>query len=250
MKRCYFLSDLHLETQYANFPYHLFESNTKDWLFIVGDTFTYIDKSIDCYYDFVLMLAYSFEKVFIVLGNHDYYGYTLRGGLNKLKFNLKKLKNVIVLDHTTQFQEQDIAIFGDTLWSNIPSQAESWIEGFGDFAQIKGTYASNLTVYETNDWNIDARKSLQLFLKSPAKTKIVLTHFPPFYINCGYPDSLSNYYFGNSGLEWEIDDFPDYWIYGHIHNQLCYHQMGCNFLTNPKGYGRQGRDLLLNYIEV
>lgn len=235
-----YVSDLHLDNN-TNLKLIF---NNHDYLIIAGDfyTFTYNCGNLIISYLEKILTEFSYKKIFFVLGNHDYYNMTLQGQLNYIRNELLKSKfkdNIVLLDYKNPYIGDDFSIFGDTLWSNIPSSSETAIASIGDFNYIKCAYGANLQIWEVNEWNKIALDSLKLFLDTDNKNKIVVSHFPPFMLDLGYGVNEYSCYFGNSNLEYFLDKFPSHWVYGHTHVTHSMKELDCNFWCNPIGYNTQ-----------
>lgn len=238
------VSDLHIDVN--RFDVSLFddEANQKRWLLILGDTFTGILNPAGPLVGFVNKCSVYFKGVIFLLGNHDYYGDTIQGTKDQVKEKLSKYgrPNVVFLDGDTEFRIPDtnIVVFGDTWWSNMPRGKEQNIE---DYMRIKSSLGpGHLTFAETNAINDAMTKKIKDFLSREEDEilyKVVLTHFPFFYQNTGYPFSWLTNYFHNEHLEsWINEDWMKgvSWLHGHDHVQYFTKVKDTYFFSNARGY--------------
>ena len=241
VKEFVYISDLHLDISGFDISILCQEENKTKYLCIIGDTLTTKICGALEFKKLMDKVSPYFIKVFIVLGNHDYYGYTLDEALEQVRLVLSVFSNVIVLDHRTPYIEDDVYIFGDTFWTDVPPFAELAIQSLSDYRNIFSDLDNGwLKVYETNMWNVCARESLYQFLTDYKDCKkLVLTHFPPLLKGDGIQHTLLDCYFGNTSMCKFFDDdiIPNYWLYAHVHQVIESEIGSCGFKTNPHGYG-------------
>lgn len=132
-------SDLHLEAgqQYSSF--HIAPS--ADYLVLGGDIGRLIDY--DKFLKFLEVQTKQFEKVFLVLGNHEFYGNTFNAGLEVARKIEKEpcLNGKMILLHQKRYDIPNVpvTILGCTLWSKIPQHATDVVkEKVKDFQKIEG----------------------------------------------------------------------------------------------------------------
>ena len=247
-----YVSDLHIDNHRFDFNVLMKEEYADSVLLIVGDTFTYTYQSTKHLGHIVEKLSKYFRYILIVLGNHDYWGCTLLEALYGAREAIKDIGNAKVLSYDEVFVIDDIAIFGDTLWSDIPPFAETAIQGLNDYQHILSDVTAKLTVYETNQWNALAKESLCKFLVDYKEyKKLVVTHFPPLFVYTGYEPSVYDSYFGNSGIEKHFhESAPLYYIFGHTHTKIDIVIGDTHLLTNPRGYVGENGDYILESFSV
>ena len=231
-----YCSDLHLE-----FPQN--EAYIKanpikpigDILILAGDVtlFTRIDRQKD-FFDYI---SDHFEATYWIPGNHEYYQSDIsnRSGSfeEKIRSNVSLLNNVV-----KEFGRHQLLF--STLWSSI-SLLNGWrIErGLNDFYQI----SFNGRRFQIPDYN-DFHANCLTFLRDALETdltgkKAVITHHVPTFKN--YPPEYKGDYL-NEAFATILDDLildttPDYWIYGHHHQNIPEFKIGhTKLLTNQLGY--------------
>ena len=245
--RLQYASDLHIEFQ-DNRAW-LFDHGLRpvgDVLVLAGDIAYLGDRQLlrNEYFD---LLAFNFEQVYIVPGNHEYYrGYELRDTLSDFEMmirpNVRYINNKSVVVGDTE-------IFFTTLWSKVPDPALAAVQnGMMDTRRIcyKNAllYAGEYNELHKicSDWLADALDA------SKAKRKVVVTH------HCPTTRDAFNGHIGSSlncAFMVDMEGFmavhkPDVWLFGHTHfngdsNVLSSHQAvvgGTRLLTNQLGYVR------------
>lgn len=169
-----YISDLHLELE-ANRRY--LELNpiipNADILIIAGDLLCLNkDGSVyEIYMPFLSYLSKSFDRVFAVPGNHEYYnGFDLINSTREIRLEL--FPNVFLLNNTCEMINGVKYIYS-TFWSKIPS--EFICENFPDFTKCK---------YQNRQLTVDGYNSLHEHSKafidkeslSDEPLKVVVTH--------------------------------------------------------------------------
>ena len=187
------LSDLHLEVgqQYASF--HLLVSAPD--LILGGDIGRLIDY--DVFLGFLDRQAQSFERVFWVLGNHEFYGISYEQGLKqaqKLQDEPAVAGKVFLLHRTRhELKGTNMTILGCTLWSRIPACSTDIVrEKVKDFRKIRDwTVANhNAAFQEEVDWLRSQIESIRT--EQPSREIMVITHHAPSTQNCSWPEHHGN----------------------------------------------------------
>ena len=222
------LSDLHLElSQNSKFQLLQKASPDCDALILAGDIGY---PSSDEYSRFISDAARLFKYVFIIMGNHEMYGYTIDGAATAVTQACAAHKNVIFLNRTsydvidedaTSSTFENIRIVGTTLWSKILNHQRSDISCFiMDFRRIK-------------NWTVDTHNAQHhldvTFLQkeiaratTDGKKLIIITHHAPSTRNTcrlehvGSP--ISSAY--SSDLEYMICRPVVAWVFGHTHHSI------------------------------
>lgn len=246
-----YASDLHLE-----FPENhglLWKSNLKpvgDILILAGDIVPFreiTDKA--WFFDY---LSENFKTTYWIAGNHEYYHYDLANKRGAFFENVRA--NVFLVNDYAATIENVHLIFS-TMWTNVKPRHQIAIERrINDFHLIR----MNGNRLACEDLNREYKASLAFIKKElaqdmPGIQKIVVTHHVPTFMN--YPPE----YFGdvlNEAFAVNLTDFiydhgPDYWIYGHHHQNVPDFKIGKTMLvTNQMGYVRNKENLLFDNAKV
>jgi DNA repair exonuclease SbcCD nuclease subunit len=231
-----YCSDLHLE-----FPENLrwLAQNPiipkGDILIIAGDTF-YLGQEFSKQPLFD-QLSDNFEQVFLIPGNHEYYGgydaaKSLKGIDEKIQSNVRLLQNMVV-------EMNGVQLIFTTLWSKINMNVLAILKWMPDFRKIKYK-GQKLNISQFNDLHENARLFLLKALKNNKQSKtIVITHHLPSEL-CTVDEfkesPLNEAFYVN--LHQVIEDNPiDYWLYGHSHrNKPEFGIYNTKMITNQLGY--------------
>lgn len=231
-----FCSDLHLE-----FPDNRRFLKTHpiqvrgDILLLAGDIVPL--GQINRHADFFNYLSDSFQAIYWVPGNHEYYHYDIAdksGALNE------KIRTNIFLVNNVTINYQDIRFIFSTLWSKI-SNLNQWTiqKSLSDFQVIKLNRKSFLPAH----YNRLHEESL-VFLKEELSgvehaKRIVVTHHVPTFLNYPkkYRGDVLNEAFGTELYDLIEETGVDYWIFGHHHQNIPDFSIGKSALvTNQLGY--------------
>jgi 3',5'-cyclic AMP phosphodiesterase CpdA len=131
-----YISDIHLE--FGAPPPTI--PPAADVLLLAGDIG---DPSHPTYAAFLQRVSCSFRQVFVITGNHEYYGPRTMADTEELIRSIcSALPNVIFLQNEArQVLDTDIWIYGTTLWTNIPDDPAVHARiksSIADYRRIKG----------------------------------------------------------------------------------------------------------------
>lgn len=245
-----YASDLHIE-----FPENkaFLKANplkpVGDILILAGDIvpFAVLDK----HHDFFNYLSDNFENTYWIAGNHEYYYSNLAD--KGCEFHEKIKENVHLLNNCT-IETENVELLFTTLWSKI-SPTNQWqiFNSMNDFRLIKNK--NDFLSIEL--YNHLHRECLQFLQKSLASSKaeksVVITHHVPTFMN--YPEAYKGDDL-NEAFGVELFDFieqyqPDFWIYGHTHDNVSDFNIGkTSLITNQLGYLRNNEHALFNNEKV
>ena len=237
------MSDLHLEVgqQYAAFDFPV----TAPHLILAGDIGRLIDY--DAYLQFLARQTARYKRVFLVLGNHEFYGMTFDAGISTAQKLAQEplLEGRLTLLHRERQDVADgtIAVLGCTLWSRIPEDAADTVRGrVKDFQKIKdwGIEDHN-EAHETDlSW---LRCTLDSVSKEGSgKAIIVVTHHAPSILETSRPEHLDNSWtcaFATDLLDGSSADWGHVqcWIYGHTHYSTDFKKENrLRVVSNQRGY--------------
>ncbi|MBN8666180.1 MAG: metallophosphoesterase [Chitinophagales bacterium] len=245
-----YCSDLHLE-----FPANkrFLESHplerAGEVLILAGDIIPL--GTIEKHKTFLDRLADSFEMVYWVPGNHEYYGFDAASLANPL---LEKVRSNIWLVNNKVVEYKEVNIICTTLWSKI-SIANEWEiqRSISDFHAIRWGN-KRFTPREFNELHQLSLKFLNSELTNKMGQKnIVVTHHVPTLLN--YPEKyrfdLLNEAFAVELYDTILGSEVDTWIYGHHHNNIPAFEVGkTKLLTNQLGYVELGEEAGFNAENV
>lgn len=232
-------SDIHLE-HYSKIPYI---KPLAKILILPGDI-GYIDSSI--YREFIRYVSKNWEKVFIVLGNHEYYNETKSySQLNKeFRKYLNNFNNVILLDKEI-FLLDDILIVGCTFWSNIDHRVENYINDFTHIKMFdKNNNFVNLTIEEYQSLHYRDKEFLSNCILDSFQNIIIITHYPLTQHNTSHPKYnkdpvwMKNYFSNEIDFNkfFNVNDKNIVCISGHTHYSFDFVKNNIRFISNQFGY--------------
>ena len=244
------MSDLHLEVgqQYADFDIPA----VAPYLILAGDVGRLKDHQP--YLEFLRQQCRQFTKVFLVLGNHDFFGTSHTEGV-RLARSLEKEPgcegklNVLIRDRVDLDPSLGITILGCTLQSKIPEDAKSVVQlKVNDFKHIEGwTVNSHNSEHQQDvEWlrreihNIRNEKDL------PNRNILVITHHAPTIKGTSKPSDLTNPWscaFSTDLLGDKALADTQLWIFGHTHFTSDFKQGQVRLVSNQRGYMINGLPL-------
>lgn len=254
------MSDIHLE--FFNRKEDLIEVGSGDVLLLSGDILvakhfcTYdingnvlpynkkfeLNKSI--YEEFLTRCSNNYNKIFWILGNHEYYGSDIPR-LNEWfpRYIAKRYPKIKILNNQGVDICDNWAIFGSTLWTNYnnenPQDMVAAQNTLNDFKKITFD-GNNLLPINIVDLHTQSIRSIGEAVKTnPNKSFIIMTHHAPSYksvaknyqhsnINAAYVNNYDDFILSNKNIK--------YWVHGHTHINFNYTVGECNVLCNPYGY--------------
>lgn len=200
-------------------------------------------------------LLSNFNKVYMVLGNHEHYHSIFRKTKASLQKSFNDLNiNIHILDNDKDVID-DVLFVGTTLWADFekgnPVSMANCEFGLNDFRIIGMLDVEDLNYFNRHksrainaefilQEHINSVKYLELiFSQNKNEKTVVITHHGPTY------KSLHREHVGNgldgiyaSDLSQTILDNPQikYWVSGHTHFPQKYTVGETVCLSNPRGY--------------
>lgn len=254
-------SDLHLEFQLPDGYKHVSEAemdslwmpeasqeHSETVLALAGDIWAGFDWSIrwNQQPSWIERVASRFRHVFILPGNHDYWGCYLE----EPDFFCEKVTYLQNVSHVID----GIEFVGATLWTDynkgsplVEYEIHQWMN---DFRFINTEEFGALTPRDLKALNNEStRFLLQRFADRKAEKQVCITHHAPFVeSNDGYRKDELIYAYCNTRF-YAAPVLPDLWVHGHIHKQIDYEMDTCRVVANPRGY-KDRHSFQLKYLEL
>ena len=182
-------------------------------------------------------LSASFDRIYWLPGNHEYYGSDASKRSGGFQENIRP--NVILTNNSI-FEEGDTRLIFSTLWTHI-SPAHEWDiqQSLNDFHLINYGHRA-LRPADVNQLHAESLDFLKTAFARPAKGKtVVITHHVPtvFHYPDVYKGSILNEAFAVELFGTIHDSGASHWIFGHHHwNMPDFHIGKTTLTTNQLGY--------------
>lgn len=191
------------------------------------------------YVKFLTKVSQQFQLVFVIAGNHEFYGteyYTAKKKLNEV---CSQFTNVIFMDRTSYLyvnpedESDTVRVLGCTLWSNVPDNEIDTINlMMNDYRRIKirGENDENERPLHARD-TVEMHKGDVEFLteeiqkaESNNENVLILTHHAPSFFNTvakRHENSMVRTAFATD-LESLMRQCVKCWVFGHSHYSTDY----------------------------
>ena len=240
------MSDLHLE-------FGGMDPGTGDVLILAGDIVNVKEMTDGTpqgkyYLNFLERCANNYNRVFLVLGNHEHYFGTLGKTARRLKELIDvKDSNITLLDNEC-VEYEGVNFIGCTLWTNYDCENEDKMrvakDAMTDYHVIQEDENlgddGRLLPSSTIKLHQESLEFLNQKLREVDGETVVITHHAP------HPQSLSGDYVDDSLSAAYHSDLNEFigthkdnitlWCHGHIHHTNDYNVAGVRILSNPRGY--------------
>lgn len=200
------------------------------------------------YFKFLQENSQKFKRIFLITGNHEYYGKEIGKIHQQIQTVVADLPNVYFLNNSSillEHEGQPFQVFGSTLWTMIMNNRFEIAQTINDYAKIRikdGQNYRKISIGDVNLFHIKAITALREALKLNIPT-IVLTHHLPSF-ECIHPDflesNLNEAYASN--LEIYIKPPIKLWLFGHTHKFTNKEINGVRLAANPLGYPMDATD--------
>ncbi|KAK2873519.1 hypothetical protein FQN49_002297 [Arthroderma sp. PD_2] len=253
------LSDLHLEVgkQYSSFQVPV----AAPYLILAGDIGQLRDYSD--YLQFLSVQCRQFEQVYLVLGNHEFYGVSRQEGL-RLAASLEQepeLQGKLSILNRTRVELPgfpNITLLGCTLQSRIPPESVQAVSGrVKDFYRIKDWSIGDHNAEHEKDagWLAEQITSLrreETAGRGGSRDIIVITHHAPCINESSRPEHVQNPWtcaFATELLDQALSPTNavfsqvQYWVFGHTHYTTSFVKAGVRLVSNQRGYTLGDRSL-------
>jgi predicted phosphodiesterase len=242
------LSDLHLEVgqQYSAFEVPV----SAPYLILAGDIGRLIDYKP--YLDFLAKQTNLFKKVFLVLGNHEFYGLSFTAAISEARRLASEpvLQGRLVLLDRTRYDVSEcpgVTILGCVLWSNIPESAREVVTSkVKDFQKIiEWTVDDHNKAFETDSaWLKQQfvainKENEGLSQGQQSRRILVVTHHAPSVQETASPNQVGNAWssaFATDLLAEDVWRDVHTWVFGHTHYTTEFEKRGVKVVSNQRGY--------------
>lgn len=219
-----YVSDLHLD-----FGKVKTINKIADVLVIAGDI-----SNGGAWLNHIERLTSEFDKVFIVLGNHEHYsinGKTLREQVDYYKKAVEALDvtNIELLDNEYRIYKGKV-IYGGTMWTRLNKtegrQISRLMNDF-NFVTVKDTVVDNAYFHA----------GLQSAYHKFGTVDLVISHHAPSFrsVHPKFAGSEANLGYVCRTAEAFLD-CTRFWIHGHMHDPVDYIVGSTRVVANPRGY--------------
>jgi predicted phosphodiesterase len=241
------LSDLHLEVgqQYSAFDFPA----SAPFLLLAGDIGRLIDY--DAYRGFLETQVARYQRVFLVLGNHEFYGRNYQSGLDAARRLAEEpsLAGGLVLLHRARWDDpdSDLTVLGCTLWSAISEDAYGIVEAkVKDYQNIDHWTARQHSAIHAEEvaW---LREQVGKAQTGNAKRRLLIaTHHAPCIEGTSRPEHASSPW--TSAFATDIVDQGGWegvktWVFGHTHYSAQFMRRGIKLVSNQRGYVLPGANM-------
>ncbi|KAF4453326.1 hypothetical protein F53441_3989 [Fusarium austroafricanum] len=237
------MSDLHLELnrQYATFDFPV----KAPLLVLGGDIGRLVDY--DMFLPFLARQTARFEKVFLVLGNHEFYEMSYEDGVQKAR-ELEKEESLqgklVILDRNCwDDPDSKLTIVGATLWSKIsPSAAQVVSLRVSDFKLISGWSVAKHNECHTRDlaYLTETITELNNLPTESQRNVLVVTHHAPCVNGASRPEHAKAPY--KTAFSTDVIQAREFvrgvavWMFGHTHFTTGFIKGGVKVVANQRGY--------------
>lgn len=244
------LSDLHADQNHFDIT-QCYKPEYKDnCLILAGDI---ADPTSDEYHDIVEFTSKNYKYVFVIKGNHECYGHTVKRTDYLISKVCELFTNVFYLNKNTQDIDDNIRVLGTTLWSNIDDDQKSDARMFiSDFRCIR-----EWTIEQNNH---EHKKDVKYILneidkaKKEEKSLLVITHHAPHLVGTSRPEHdgspLSSVF--ATDLSHLFVDPIKAWVFGHTHHSVNKYVNDIKLVANQRGLSYEnnltGFDPYFNFI--
>lgn len=216
------------------------------YLFLAGDISQYNHKNCLPFFDYC---SKHWEKVFYVPGNHEFWNKKKNFGEIDFEYEhflMPKFKNVFYLNNKAVPINDDIDVYGTTLWTKPSSNDTRIMQNLmlADYSNMKywSKGALPITAEFIRNMADEQLEKLLAHIHDSKKPTIVMTHFPPIQAGTSHPkyddqpQQIKNYFAWNNLLQnLPLHNIP-LWISGHTHYSYDIMHKNTRLLSNQMGY--------------
>ncbi len=230
-----YISDIHLEFMDSNeYQYFLQNFTPKAKILVLAGDIGYPHHS--SYRQFLEHVSPLFTKIFLIAGNHEFYGSSVEKNIPLIQDIVSKFPNITFLNNTME-EYEGVCWIGTTLWSAINNPYYT----INDTKQIQ-----DMTVHVYNELHTEAVDFLKTTLancKRENKKVIVITHHLPISELVMPQFRTEQFRPYNQWFHANLDSLIKMnntnilaWFYGHTHAESIQTHYNIPFYCFPKGY--------------
>lgn len=190
---------------------------------------------------FLRQCTMYWNKVYYVLGNHEFYGSVYETVLKKFRDLERDIPGVIPMEKRVVDLNDHTRLLGATLWSYVPSRHALEVQDqVCDYNYIRVSSSSmtrHLTVCDTNTWHRETISWLDEQLRicqDSGKRAIVLSHHSPMPPGT-WTNICSAWSTDLTGMMTRYSKVIRHWGHGHTHRNL-YVEPEFPIICNQIGY--------------
>lgn len=189
------------------------------------------------------LVSMWFKHVVFVYGNHDFWGSTLDGTIDRVRDLCKGRDNVHFLEKDSVVIE-GINFVGGTLWTDLnkcdPFVTWSWKEDMKNDAKrirIKQRGYKKWSAPELIAYHNETKRFIFNEVAKKLPTVVVTHHSPSYLGNVRDPNNrYVHYYHSELGNEICQHDNIKLWVHGHTHDNVDYEIGSTRIVANMLGY--------------
>jgi len=234
-----YMSDLHLDR--IQYDYQI--TRSAPVLVLGGDIGRFNDG--EPFFRFLQAQCQRFDQVFLVLGNHEFYGGTREGTLRIAQDwteNVAMENKLVVLNQTRHdFPDSKVTLLGCTLHSRIPKDAKKLSR---DFDKIEYWKPSDHNEQHDMDLAWLSRSVEDVSRGDPQRRIVIVTHYAPSYEDTCRPSQYRNdisHCYCSTALDQVTHsrgaNLISYWMFGHTHWNAYVRKMNVTMLSNQMQTG-------------
>ena len=147
-----------------------------------------------------------FQFILYIPGNHEFYNdesLSIDVLETRIQKFLQTYQNIVYLNNRSIVID-NILFTGSCMWCNPEYEPPSW-------------FKINLSKKDIKDLFNESVFYLDKVSKLSYKNHIIITHYPPIYLQTFKINKYNDYYYNNNII---LTNFPNFWIFGHIHKNI------------------------------
>jgi Icc-related predicted phosphoesterase len=245
-----FISDIHLEFDVPMDP------GKGDVLILAGDILCarhlagedpMLSPYGSQYLEFLEKCSKGYNRVFMVMGNHEHYGYNIDKSYETISQHLPE--NIRLLEDECEIID-DWMFIGSTMWTDCNKQDPITLmhlnDGMNDFRTVrKGDGSAKFLSIDSYVIHRSSRAYFDKMISEAGERGLkvfAITHHAPH--ETSVDDIYKSEQIMNGGFRSDLSDImldrPQlrYWVHGHMHNKSDYMIGDCRVMANPRGYPR------------